>query len=106
MYLMTYLIILTAMDFKDVNLRFELKTGDVCVCRLHDEYFYYQVNIVLCVYENGHFYDILCKEENIMPKEDHCLTNREVNGGGFVNMVVDYCFTGYNVKNIYSPVKG
>lgn len=92
------------MNWKDVNLRFELKNGDVCVCRLTREYFYYQVNIVLTVYKDGHFYDIQCKEENIMPKEDHCLTHREVNGGEIKNLIKDYCFTGENVKDITSPV--
>ena len=94
------------MKWTDVNLRFSegLKKGDVVVCRLTGEYFYYQVDIVLAVYEDGNLYDIKCKEENIMPKEDHCLTHREVTGGEIKNLVKDYWFTGENVSSINSPV--
>lgn len=93
------------MEYKDVNIRFsELKKGDLVVARLLDSANWNQTGIVLAVYQGGHLYDAWCKEENMMPKENWCLTEHEVEEGTIQNLVRDYAFTGENVGDNISPV--
>lgn len=88
------------MKFKDANLRFvELKKGDLAVCKLHCGN-WNQIDTVLGIYWDGHFYDAYIKEDNAMLHEDWCLKYAE---GG--SMVSEYAFTGINVEDLESPVE-
>lgn len=87
------------MEFINTNYRFtELKNGDVCVCHL-EECNWNQTNICLAVYFDGQFYDIMVKEDNMMPHENLMLAD-----DNNVSMVKEFSFTGDNVDNLDSPV--